>query len=212
MTTLAENTNDISKIPDGFTMQEVVTLPNNFVTAYHTLVMDRGLSLPWPRPAGYVPQKAKSAILIWGCSSSGGQYALQILKYFGYHNLLATASKKHHGILKSYGAAQVFDYHDTAVIESIIDRTPKSTGSPAIPFILDCIGSQNGSLRPVAKLAENGAKVAVLLPVIIRDATETDVPEYSMDVEASAPWTEGVEVFGVRTHFYLNVRTSSLFD
>lgn len=72
-----------------------------------------------------------------------------------------------------------------------------------MPFVFDCIGSQKGSLAPIAKIAQKGSRVAVLLPVIVRDATEELTPEYAMDVQASAEWVEGVETRGVRTHFYM---------
>ena len=75
--------------------------------------------------------------------------------------------------------------------------------------MLDCIGSQTGSVRPLARIAQRGSKVAILLPVIVRDATETQHPEYTFDVESSAEWTKGVEAIGVRTHFYLDVSFSS---
>ena len=42
-------------IPKGFSMQEAVTLPNNFVTAFHSLTADLGLELPWPKPDDWVP-------------------------------------------------------------------------------------------------------------------------------------------------------------
>jgi NADPH:quinone reductase-like Zn-dependent oxidoreductase len=194
-------------LPDGITMQEAVTLPNNFVTAYHTLVTDLGLPLPWPKPSEYPPQHAEDPILIWGGSSSVGQFTLQILKYFGYRNLLATASPKHHKLLRFYGATQVFDYNDLDVMKAILVSSTRSA-EPAIPFILDCIGSRDGSVRPIARIAQSGAKVAVLLPVIIRDATETEAPEYTFDVPGSAEWRDGVEAIGVRTHFYLDVRST----
>ena len=152
------------------------------------------------RPAS-APEHASSPILIWGGASSVGQYALQILKYYGYTNLLATASPHHHEFLKSLGAKAVFDYRQPDAPAQIL----AAAGSAGVPFILDCIGSKNGSLAPLAKIAGKGSKVAVLLPVIVRDASETEAPEYAMDVEASAPWKEGVEARGVRTHFYLAV-------
>jgi threonine dehydrogenase-like Zn-dependent dehydrogenase len=145
-------------------------------------------------------------ILIWGGSSSVGQYALQILSYYGYRNLIATASTSHHQLLQSYGAINVFDYKNVDVAAQVLAfaKTLGKTG-PAIPFVLDCIGSKSGTLAPIAKIAQKGSKVAVLLPVIVRDASDTVAPEYSMDVQASADWAEGVIVSGVRTHFYLNV-------
>ena len=200
--TVAENL--LGVIPVGVTMQEAVTLPNNFVTAYHTTISDLGLSLPWPKPADFTPHHAEDPILVWGGSSSVGQYELQILKYFGYRNLLTTASPKHHELLKSYGATQVFDYNDPDVTKSIL-ASSSGSAEPTIPFIFDCIGSQNGSVRPLARIAQAGAKVAILLPVILRDASETEDPEYTFDVEGSAQWAKGVEAIGVRTHFYLNV-------
>lgn len=196
--------NLLGVIPHGITMQEAVTVPNNFVTAYHTIVTDLELTLPWPKPSHYRPQHAEDPILIWGGSSSVGQYALQILKYFGYQNLLATASPRHHDLLRSYGATQVFDYNHPDVCHAILASQTRSA-EPAIPLILDCIGSQNGSVRPLARIAQAGAKAAILLPVIVRDATETVIPEYTMDVQGSAQWATGVETVGVRTHFYLDV-------
>jgi hypothetical protein len=54
--------------------------------------------------------------------------------------------------------------------------------------------------------------VAILLPVILRDATKSASPEYSVDVERCASWKEGVDVMGVRTHFYLEVRSPVAFS
>ena len=191
--------NLLAKLPAGFELQEAVTLGNNFVSAWHALVEDLGFELPWPKAEGWVPQggKGEEAVLIWGGSSSVGMYAVQILKWYGYRNLITTASERHHGMLKGFGARVCFDYNDKGVVEEIRKAVPR------IPRILDCIGSQAGSLAPLAKIAEKGVKVAVLLPVIVRDATEDEAPEYLMDVAQSAEWAEGVETAGVRTHFYL---------
>ena len=182
-----------------------MTLPNNFVTVFHAVSADLVLPMPWPKPADYSPPRAESAILVWGGASSVGQYALQILRYYGYRNLLTTASKKHHSNLKSLGAAKAFDYNDSDVTEQILEGHATNIAQPTIPLILDCIGSQKGSVQPISKIAQRGAKVAVLLPVIVKDSTDTTMPEYAMDVETTADWTEGVEVRGVRTHFYLKV-------
>jgi NADPH:quinone reductase-like Zn-dependent oxidoreductase len=72
-----------SKLPSGFTLQEAVTLPNNFVTVFHSLTTNLSIETPWPRPEGYVPENADRAILVWGGASSVGLYAVQILRYYG---------------------------------------------------------------------------------------------------------------------------------
>ncbi|KAI1619245.1 chaperonin 10-like protein [Exophiala viscosa] len=192
------------KLPDGVTMQQAVTLPNNFVTAWHTFTKHFGFELPWPKPEGYVPKDADEAILIWGGGSSVGQYAIQILKWYGYKNVIATASRQHHDKLRRYGAVKCFDYRDVSVIEEIKNYATGRATRPGIPYILDCIGSLAGSVRPLAKIAESGSKVAVLLPIIVKDAAVGIKPEYSMDVEGCADWQPGVEALGVRTHFYID--------
>ncbi|OBT65116.1 hypothetical protein VE03_04711 [Pseudogymnoascus sp. 23342-1-I1] len=193
----------LGKVPAGFTLQEAVTLPNNLVTAFHATTADLGLPLPWPRPANPSPVHANSPILIWGGSSSCGQYAIQILTHWGYKNIIATASPVHHDFLRSLGAKAVFDYRDPNVANLILESAGgANTDGPAVPFILDCIASKYGSIEKLAKIAQKGSKVAALLPVIVKDASETEAPEYAMDVQASADWAEGVEAKGVRTHFY----------
>lgn len=129
-----------------------------------------------------------------------GQYALQLLKYYGYTNVLATASSKHHATLQNLGATKLVDYKDDNAVEEIV----KAGGHGQIRWILDCIGSVEGSMKPVSRIANAGAKVAVLLPFIVRDSSETEDPVYSMDTGV-VEWERGVEVMGVRTHFYAKV-------
>ncbi|KAH6716834.1 chaperonin 10-like protein [Leptodontidium sp. MPI-SDFR-AT-0119] len=198
----------LAKLPPNSTLQEAITLPNNLVTVFHALTTDLSLSLPWPRPNPYTPEHASAPILIWGGSSSVGQYAIQILSYYGYTNILTTSSVAHHALLKSYGAKEVFDYRSKDVVADILSCPSIKGYGGKIPFILDCIGSKEGSLRPLARIAGGGARVAVLLPVLVREKEEGEEggkggPVYGMDVKSEAEWREGVDVRGVRTHFYL---------
>ncbi|KAF2103925.1 GroES-like protein [Rhizodiscina lignyota] len=187
------------KLPPGIEPQAAVTLPNNAVTAWHTINVELGIDLPWPKPANFSPKEAESPFLVWGGSSSVGQFSIQLLKYYGFRNILTTASKRHTDYLKELGAAQVFDYNDPGVIETIVH----ARGDKAIPYIIDSIGSLDGSIRPLSKIATKGSKVAVMLPVVVRDATASLEPVYAMDVTENVHWAEGVDVTGVRTHFYL---------
>jgi len=182
-------------------MKEVVTVPNNFVTVFHSLTADLGIGTPWPKPSGYVPEYADQAILVWGGGSSVGQFAIQILKFYGYTNILTTASARHHDKLRSYGAKHMLDYNSVSVIKDILNVS----GSEGVKKVLDCIGSKDRSIAPIAKIAKNGARVAVMLPVIVRNSSEEHEPIYSMEVGEEATWEKGVEPRGVRTHFYLEV-------
>ena len=195
----------LGKIPPGFSMQQAVTVPNNFVTAWQTSINDLGLELPWPKPDNYVPPQADESIVVWGGSSSVGQYAIQILKYYGYNNILTTSSKAHHTKLEKYGAAHCFDYREGDVTEAIRTyvRQQSRSGDTTVKYIIDTIGSQTGSVQPVARIAQAGSVVAIMLPVIIKDAGQGVEPAYGMDGTKCADWAKGVEVRGVRTHFYL---------
>ncbi len=220
-------TKNETQIPEGFSFEEAVTLPTNLVTVFNTMWADLGLPTPWPRPDGYAPPRADDAVLVWGAASSVGQYALQVLQFYGYRNVVATASPAHHPGLRALGAAAVYDYRSPTVAEDILEGARRrlrekqeeeernggggggaASPGPVIPLVIDCIGSVSGSIRHVARVAQDGAVVAVMLPVIVKHATRDEAPEYSMDVAAAARWAEGVVPRGVRTHFYWKVSLS----
>ncbi|KAH7322679.1 zinc-binding dehydrogenase [Stachybotrys elegans] len=190
--------NLMGRVPEGISLQAATTVPGNLVTAFHTITKDLGLELPWPIPAGYVPPQADSPILVWGAASSVGMFILQVLQHWGYKNTIAVASKKHHEELKSYGAKACFDYREADVTDQI--RALQTH----IPYIVDCIGHVDGTLRPLSKVATRGSVVAVMLPVIIRDATADHEPVLGMDPNElkQIKWEEGVTLRGVRTFFY----------
>ncbi|KAM0327519.1 hypothetical protein ACHAQA_005809 [Verticillium albo-atrum] len=192
----------LGRAPKNLKPQEAVTAQDHIITVFQTVVHDLGLQLPWPRPADWTPPEADTPILLWGGAGSVGMYAIELLHHWGYKNLIAVASRKNHAYLRELGARTLFDYRDDDVVEQIRSHL----GGEAVPYVIDCIGHLTGTLQPITKLAGRGSKVAVMLPVIIRDASETEAPEYQMTSPAElavGTWAEGVEVAGVRTHFYL---------
>ncbi|KAJ4390270.1 hypothetical protein N0V85_007385 [Neurospora sp. IMI 360204] len=212
----------MSKLPENITMQEAVTVPTNLVTVLHTLTKDLELEMRWPLSSsdtnankeedkGDKKDKGKKQwILVWGAASSVGQYALQVLKYGGYRNVIAVASKRHHQELLALGAAVCFDYGQEGVTDLIRNHVAAAAAAsssdddadedaqPTIPLVLDCIGDLEGTLRPLTRLAEKGTKVAVMLPVIIKHATEDEPPEYEIDLTKvlKGEWKDGVVLRG----------------
>jgi hypothetical protein len=107
-----------------------------------------------------------------------------------------------------------FDYTDEEVVKKLLDYVGEGRdGGPRVPYVLDCIGSQEGTLRKISEIAERGTIVAIMLPVIVRHADEEVAPVYEMDVNKVLPgqWKEGVVLKGTRTHFYLQVSCCPLF-
>ncbi|KAI0426711.1 GroES-like protein [Xylaria sp. FL1042] len=189
------------KVPEGFSFEEAVTLPENLVTAFNTIATDLKLPTPWPKPQNYQPPRANERILIWGAASSVGQLIIQVLRYYGYKHIVATASPTHHAYITGLGASEVYDYRSPSVVEDLL-KSAQGSAAPAYPLIVDCIGSQERTLMPLSKVAQSGSTVAVMLPVILRHASDATAPEYSMDASDSVAWATGVHVSGVRTHFY----------
>ncbi len=183
-------------------MAAAVTLPTNVCTAFFALSDKLGIDLPWPRPEGFSPKDQDIPILIWGAGSSVGQFAVQILKYWGYKNVMATASSKHHEKIKSYGAKHVFDYQNHDVVESIVGILSKDTPSTSLR-VFDCIDSKFGSLQHIAKIATlPGSIVAAVLPVVIRPPSDREGILLSADVAGAASWTPGVEVHSIVSYSY----------
>ncbi|KAM6531209.1 hypothetical protein FSOLCH5_000691 [Fusarium solani] len=183
-----------SKIPENLSFEEAVTVPRQ--PRHCVPFSDCG---PQSRAAADEP------ILIWGAASSVGIFAVQVFHHWGYKNILAVASGKHHEYLRGIGATQCFDYRKDDVVDQILEYAGDRS-EPKLPYILDCIGSLDGTLKPLTKIAQRGSIVAVMLPVILKDATVEEEPEYEMDASKVlvGEWAEGVNVRGVRTHFYLS--------
>jgi NADPH:quinone reductase-like Zn-dependent oxidoreductase len=196
----------VSRVPENITLRAAVTVNDSLATVFHTATADLGLDLPWPLPQGWEPPQANEPILIWGASSAVGIYTLQVLHHWGYRSLLAVSSARHHHHLRSLGATACFDYMQPNVVEDVLQHIA-GRPVPQAPYIIDCIGSVDNTLRPLTKIAQKGAIVAAMLPFIVRDATEDIEPEYELDKTKILPgsWGEGVELRAVSTYTYLKV-------
>ena len=74
-------------------------------------------------------------------------------------------------------------------------------------MVIDCIGDASSTIKPISAIVKgrNGSKVAVMTPVRVGGKKGTEGVE--MDIKED--FGEGVEVLGVRTHFYEKVSTPS---
>jgi NADPH:quinone reductase-like Zn-dependent oxidoreductase len=91
----------IGRVPDGMSMQDASTLSVGLLTAGLMLHVEA-------KPAVSGPQVG---VLVYGASSSVGQYCVQLAAADG-HTVVAVASKRNAPLLEKLGAKAVVDYHD----------------------------------------------------------------------------------------------------
>ena len=136
------------KVAEGITSEEAATVPLACNTAW--------LALLSPYSLGIDRTKSKNTqLLIWGGSSSVGQYAIQIANLLGFQ--FATTCRNRQ-VVESLGAEHVFDYTSKTVVEEIKKTLPNIT------YVLDCIGTEESSALASETVAEAGGKLCTIQP------------------------------------------------
>ncbi|KAI0316238.1 GroES-like protein [Amylostereum chailletii] len=160
-----------AKIPENLSFDEASTIPLGLATAaigmYHAPVSipdqggGAGLIAPW---TGGVGKYAGQAVVVFGGSSSVGQFALQLAKLSGFSPIITTASKNNEAYCKSAGATHVIDYRDVHydnVPAAILKITDNS-----VPLVYDAISSEASQKAGWAILGRGGSMVVTLPPAI----------------------------------------------
>lgn len=114
---------NLKNIPFGnvTTFESAASVPLSMITAGASLFYDFKLKFEWEPKHVQVSQ----ATLIWGGATALGQALIQLMKQINaYTDIVVVASKKHESKLKELGATDIFDYHDSDVIEQITKKYP----------------------------------------------------------------------------------------
>ncbi|KAG7452024.1 GroES-like protein [Guyanagaster necrorhizus] len=187
-----------AKVPNSMSLAAAATIPDNFVTAFHTLFNELGLPVPNTFPALESPPLSSAPILIYGAGSTAGQYAIQLLHAAGYKNIIATASSKHHEYLASLGATATIDYRTPSLVEDI---TKAAGGDGKVALAIDCITAE-GTIAEVSKVTSETGTVALLLPVKEGNNVRGEAQMYMEIPEGRNPFPKSVNIRGVRTFLY----------
>ncbi|TFY50939.1 hypothetical protein EVG20_g11244, partial [Dentipellis fragilis] len=140
-------------VPDSWTVESAAHLGAAPLTAIQALWQSHD-DLPTPLK----PTSTPFPILVYGASSSVGQFVVQFAKLSGLH-VIATSSPKNFDLVKSLGADEVFDYHDTEVGKKI-----KAATGGKLKYAVDNI-SEHGSSQIISDaLSDEGGKVSLLFP------------------------------------------------
>lgn len=105
------------------------------------------------------PAGSNEPILVYGASSSAGQYIVQLLQLAGYSNIIATGSPRNHDYLTSLGVKHAIDYKSATIVEDILQKAGKK-----LEIVIDII-AVTASLDIVSKVIAPGGKLALLIPI-----------------------------------------------
>ncbi|RBR15372.1 uncharacterized protein FIESC28_07386 [Fusarium coffeatum] len=137
------------KVPKSISLPEAATIPLASLTAWLALFSRDSLNIDRNKP--------DNTVLIWGGSSSVGQYAIQIASMFGFKTI-TTCSPHSFDLVKSFGATHVFDYNDSNVVKSIKDVAPD------LKYVFDTIGNKTSSATASEAIDENGGTLCTVRP------------------------------------------------
>lgn len=88
------------------------------MTAAAGLYNTKNLHLPPPRTSNH---PTTQNVLIWGGSSNVGSAAIQLALASGLE-IVTTASRSNHGLVKSLGVKQVFDHNMPSVVDDLVNN------------------------------------------------------------------------------------------
>ncbi|CAF1103830.1 unnamed protein product [Rotaria sordida] len=155
----------VFRYPSTLSSESAATIPLASITA--ALGLFHEMNLPFP------PATSGNGVLVWGGSTSVGQYAIQLAKAAGCF-VIATASPARHAYLKELGADICFDYKDSNVISQI-----KEAAQNKLSYAIDCV-SENGSTAKVcAPLTGLNPQVVTVLPGVSKEVP-THIKERSI--------------------------------
>lgn len=143
-------------IPESMSFDSASTIGLGVATAAHGLFHRDFLNLSRPSGSLELPKQTGIDVLIWGGASSVGHYAIQLASQAGY-TVYATASPRHHDKLITLGAAKVFDYNSTSVIEDIKKAAPK------LSLVYDTI-AESSTIKQSVDVLQNGGTISTTLP------------------------------------------------
>ncbi|KAI0080785.1 GroES-like protein [Panus rudis PR-1116 ss-1] len=162
------------KIPPNISFDQAATIPIGLATAVNGLYGDftpqeersgAGLTPFWRE--GGRGMYADQPILIFGGSSSVGQYVIQVARLSGFSPIIATASQRNAELLKSLGADHVIDRSLPA--SRITEEVREITKKP-LKIIYDTISLPETQTHGVKLLAQRGI-LLITLPHEVDKAT-----------------------------------------
>lgn len=127
----------LAKVPDGFTDDEVVTLPINAVISFMAFFTKFGFDfpVPWTEKAKSYDFASESVVII-AVSSNVGKLGAQFAKLAGIGKIICIAGLNNTEELEKYGATHIINRHGSN--EEVVAQVHKITGENGVTKVYDC--------------------------------------------------------------------------
>lgn len=126
----------ITKVPEGFTIDQCVTLPTNLMTSFMVLFTSTqgfGWTAPWLPRTG---SEADETLVIIGGGTVVGKFGVQFAKLAGIGRIVVVAGLSSETELREMGATHVIDRQMSN--EDIVKQIHAITGPDGAKNIYDC--------------------------------------------------------------------------
>ncbi|CAL1717237.1 unnamed protein product [Somion occarium] len=148
----------LAKIPPSISFEQAATIPVGAAAAFV------GLYGPKQESAG-------RPIVIFGGSSSVGQYAIQFAKLSGFSPIITTASPRNYDLVKSLGATHTINR--TLSPDDIVAEVKKITSGP-VETVYDAISEEDTQNTAYDILSPGGTVVITLKQTIVQENIRKD--------------------------------------
>lgn len=136
------------RVPESMSSEAAATIPLALTTAWLAMFSPYSLGMDRSKRDGI-------QMLIWGGSSSVGQFAIQIARHFGF-KFATTCTNA--AVARESGAVSIFNYRGPTVVEDIKKSLPNIT------YVLDCIGTETSSVQASKTVCEAGGVLCTVRP------------------------------------------------
>ncbi|KAA1467071.1 GroES-like protein [Dentipellis sp. KUC8613] len=156
------------KIPAAISLEAASTMPLCLMTAGLALYGPHGprggaaLTAPWTEEG--LGKYKDQPVIVFGGSSSVGQFALQFLKLSGFNPIIATASAHNEAYVRAAGATHLIDYHTTPYA-ALPEAVAKITSAP-FPLVFDAIANEETQRAAWGLTGAGGTLALVRAPVV----------------------------------------------
>ncbi|KAK1084754.1 hypothetical protein LTR33_002480 [Friedmanniomyces endolithicus] len=176
-----------TKLPDTVGFTDGCVLPLALCTAASSLFQKANLGLPLPGLDLTASKTEAKVLLVWGGSSSVGSCAIQMARAAGFI-VATTCGARNFDYCKDLGAAYVFDYTSSTVVEDIINQIEGKESAGVFTAMI--------SAESITKSAEIAHRLpgnkheATVIPPMGSSQVPSALPE---DVQISFCWSTHVK-------------------